>query len=101
MLYHAILCRMIRYWKYDDGSPIWSPILGDYIGKPSKPRWHCMVSGRSLIADEIGRWLESNLDDDDYDAVHRFNSGDPSLFIDIYDRDAATLFRMAWIEDNG
>ena len=96
-----MLSGMIRYWKYHDGTPIWSPILEDYIGDPSTPRWHCIVSKGSSIADEIEHWLSSNLDEDAYDAVYRFNSGDPSLFIDIYDRDSATLFYLAWVEGNG
>lgn len=59
-----------------------------------------MASGCKSDTKAIELWLISNLDDDDFDTAYRYNSGDPALFVDIYDRDAATLFRLAWIEDN-
>ena len=89
---------MIRNWKYHDGKPIWSPTLNDYIGAPSPPYWHCMIYKRESHANEIERWLESNLDNVLFDANVRFNSGDPALFINIYDTDAAALFYMTWVD---
>ena len=90
---------MIRYWKYDDGEPIWSDVLGDYIGEPTKPRWHCMVSKNS--SSEIEAWLHSNINENEFNSSFRYNSGDPVLFVDIYDRDAATLFYVTWVASNG
>lgn len=87
---------MIRGWKYDDGEPIWSDTIGDYIGEPSQPRWHCVVPKRNSTEIEI--WLNSNLDERAFDYTFRYNSGDPAMFLDIYDKDAAALFYMTWVE---
>lgn len=90
---------MIHYWRYDDGEPVWSDVIGDYIGEPSKPRWYCVISKPDST--EIETWLNSNLDKKAFNSVYRYNSGDPSMFLDIYDRDAAVLFYMTWVADKG
>lgn len=60
-----------------------------------------MLSKNDTAASEIEAWLHSNIDENEFNAAFRYNSGDPSLFVDIYDRDAATLFYMTWVADNG
>lgn len=44
-------------------------------------------------------WLEENLiEGEQFDLTFRFNSGDPAVFAEIYDMDAAALFYLTWNE---
>ena len=78
----------IAYWYYDDGKGY----------KPRKPAWRCMCYTRFKISSSIKQWLENNANDN-AEWIVRFNSGDPALFIEIYDKDLATAFRLAWVDN--
>lgn len=88
---------MIRNWRYDDGAPVYSTVLKKHIGEERRPAWHCTIPSRDIDATEIQRWLEENLvEDEQFEITFRFNSGDPAMFVEIYDKDAAAMFYLAW-----
>lgn len=88
---------MIRDWRYDDGSPVWSPLLEKHLGEPRKPAWRCTIYRRDIHAESMQTWLEDNLiEDEQFEMTFRFNSGDPAMFVEIYDKDAAAMFYLAW-----
>jgi len=87
---------MIRFWRYDDGSPIWSDKINDFIGEACRPAWRCMIYAREFDAECMQEWLESNLTEDQYETTVRFNSGDPAIFVNLYDTESAALFYLTW-----
>ncbi len=88
---------MIRALTYDDGAPIWSAALGTHLGEPRRPAWRCTIHKRDPDSTDIVRWLEENLiEDEQFEMTFRFNSGDPAMFVEIYDRNAAAMFTLAW-----
>lgn len=90
---------MIRGWKFDDGSPVWSPLLGQHLGDQRQPAWRFTMFKRDPDSAAMQEWLEENLiEGEQFDLTFRFNSGDPAVFAEIYDMDAAALFYLTWNE---
>ena len=88
---------MFSGWRYDDGKPIWSDTISDFVGEPRRPAWCVSWWGKPPTGDsEIERWLADNAPGA-HDTAWRFNGGDPVLSIEIHDEDAALAFRMRWL----
>ena len=90
---------MIRDWWYDDGEPIWSEVLQQYIdeGIKRRPAWHCKVYSYNTDPKPIIEWLQENyVEEEDYWEEYRLNSGNPALFITLYNEEILTAFKLTW-----
>lgn len=84
---------MIKNWHYDDGKPIYSETIKQYLGKEMPPSWRC-----TFRDGDISEWVENQgyVEDVDYDLIFRFNSGDPRYFLTIFNEQLAAAFALRW-----
>lgn len=59
--------------------------------------WRCRVYGTR--GKDVEEWFRSQgvRKGWDYEAIMRFNSGDPALFVSIYTEELATAFALRWV----
>lgn len=85
----------ISGWQYDDGKPVYSDTIKQYIGEKRLPSWRCTFRDST-----ISKWIEEQdfQEDRDFELVYRFNSGDPRYFLAIYNEELATAFALRWVQ---
>ena len=89
----------VHHWHHDDGRRV-VPII---LRKPGQNieefhedlvGWHCWAYADDRI--EFENWMQRNMKGD-YEAIHRFNSGDPMFTVFIQDEEDAALFKLTWL----
>jgi hypothetical protein len=88
----------VRNWKYDDG---WYDIL-KMLQKDGIEReflkecvgWHCWVYTDNDR--EFCNWMHENMQGK-YEAIQRFNSGDPMVTVRITDSADAAVFKLKFM----
>jgi len=89
----------ISDWWYDDGEPVWNEVLQCYLGDGVKrrPAWHCKIYSYYADPKPVIEWLEENyVEEQDYFEEYRLNSGNPALFITLYNEEIVTAFKLTW-----
>ena len=83
---------MIEDWRYDDAEPHFIAAL-DKWSEPRRPA-HVFIIKKDWVL--IEEWLVGNCTEDQFDSIARFNSGDPFLSVQIFDKELAMQFLLRW-----
>jgi hypothetical protein len=84
----------VDYWQYHDG---WSFPFGsekrfeeDIVG------WHCWVYGTHDERYAVIEWMKETMTGE-YEAINRFNGGDPIVTVHIKEEADAMVFKLRWL----
>jgi|SRR5476651_376467 len=92
----------ILHWHYNDGvQQHYDLRLGDWVVEPeieqSEIGWHCWVFMSSDETQFFNDWLQLHIRKG-YEAISRFNSGDPMTTLQIVDETESLKFKEYWSE---